>query len=139
MIEPPPACLHHRLHRLGGEELVPQVHREPLVPVLGRHALERVALVVGGVVDQDRDRAVGVGRGSDRRAQRLDVAQVARQEQRRRQRPRRPAPRRSCLAAVAVDVDEGDLAALLAERRTIAAPMPLPPPVTRTERPFKLG
>ena len=30
-----------------GEELVAQVHREAVVPVLGRHRLDRVALVVG--------------------------------------------------------------------------------------------
>ena len=36
------------MHRLGGEELVAEVDRHAVVPVLGRDAIEPVALVVGG-------------------------------------------------------------------------------------------
>ena len=41
MIEPPPAACHLRRDRLRGEELVAQVDRLVLVPVLGRHVVER--------------------------------------------------------------------------------------------------
>jgi hypothetical protein len=41
---------------LRRKELVAQVHREAIVPVLRGHALDRVALVVSGVVDQHADR-----------------------------------------------------------------------------------
>jgi len=70
--------------RLGREELMAQVHGEPIVPVLRRHALDRVALVVGGVVDQYPDRPQAGPDVGDRRPERRDVAQVARNERRRR-------------------------------------------------------
>ncbi len=40
------------MHRLGGEELVLQVHRHPLVPICGRNFVHAVPIVVGRVVDQ---------------------------------------------------------------------------------------
>ena len=87
MIDPPPAFLHLRAHRLRGEELVAQVHRHALVPVIDGDILDLVPIVVGGVVDQHADGPVLLGRGLDRLAQILDVAQVDMDEIRRADRP----------------------------------------------------
>ena len=64
MIEPPPSSLHLRVHRLGGEEMVAQVDVLRLVPIVRRDLVDGVALVVGGVVDQHRDRAEPLARPS---------------------------------------------------------------------------
>src|SRR4029450_11659319 len=66
--------------RLGGEELMPQVDREPVVPVLGGDGVEGMALVVGRVVDQDPDRAEPSAHLGDGAAKRRDVPEIARQE-----------------------------------------------------------
>ena len=57
MIEPPPRPRMPGMHGLGGEELVAEVDVLGGVPVLGRHLGDRLAAVVGGVVDEDADRA----------------------------------------------------------------------------------
>ena len=50
--------LHARQHGLCGEELVLEVHRDPVVPILRRHLFGRVPFVMRRVVDEDRDRPV---------------------------------------------------------------------------------
>ena len=55
---------HRRRHRLRGEEVVAQVDREVVVPVLGRHVVDRVAVVARGVVDEHADRAPAPSRTS---------------------------------------------------------------------------
>ena len=50
----PLACgAHRRDDGLGGEELVPQVDRDPFVPIGRGNILELVAIIIGGVVDED--------------------------------------------------------------------------------------
>ena len=106
--------LHVRVHRLRGEELVPQIDVHRAVPVLRRHLVDRLAVIVGGVVDQHGDRPERGPHARDRRPQRLDVGEVAADEERRM----RGAPKGSPTSAsrrFAVDVDEGDLRALAGE------------------------
>ena len=133
--------LHHRVDRLGGEELVPQVHRHALVPVFGRHGVEGVAVVAGGVVDQHRDRPVGRGGLGDR-------ARAAAAMSRRSQGMK--SGRRVAAAGDALDQRRRwPPRSMSTERRpssparrngaTIEAPMPEPPPLTNTELPSRLG
>ena len=69
----------------------------------------------------------------DRGPQRLDVGDVALEEQRAGFLGER-------VARVILDVDEGDLAPRSAAKaRTMSAPMPDAPPVTKTTRPARLG
>src|SRR5262249_5775072 len=72
---------HVRIDRLRGEELVPQVDREPVVPILGGDRVEGMALVVGRVVDQDPDRPEPPARLGDGVPERRDVPEIARQEE----------------------------------------------------------
>ena len=65
---------HRRRDRLRGEEMMAQVDRQVLVPVLRRHVRERVAIVARRVVDEHADRAHRGLRGADRRLERRDVA-----------------------------------------------------------------
>src|SRR5262245_17002743 len=51
------------------------------IPVRGRHRVEVMPLVVGGVVDQRADRTDTLARLGDRRAQRVDIYEIAWQEQ----------------------------------------------------------
>src|SRR3546814_5915003 len=53
-----------------------------LVPVFGRHRVDAVALVVGGIVHQDGDRAERAAHLADRDAQRFDVGDIALHEAR---------------------------------------------------------
>src|SRR5262245_10225513 len=87
-----------------------QVDREPVVPVLGRHLIESVALVVGRVVDQDPDRPEPPARLGDRLTERADVPEVTRQEQRSLSTGRTD-PLLKTLGGGAVDVEERDLRA----------------------------
>ena len=76
MIDPPPSALHLVDHRLRGEELVPQIHGEALVPVFDRHLLDAVAIIARGVVHQHGDVSQGLLHARDARSQRVDVAQI---------------------------------------------------------------
>jgi len=100
---------------LGREELVTQVHRHPLVPIVGCDVLEPVAVVAGGVVDQHRDRPVGGRRFGDHAAQGLDVAQITGQEERDREASGAD-PLDGRPGGLFVDVAERHLRFLLAER-----------------------
>src|SRR5690606_38745201 len=100
---------HRRDHGLAHEEQVAEVGRDPLVPVLGRDVLDRVTVVVGGVVDQHVDAAKRVDRGLRGAFERGKVAQVAGDETR----PLEPGG--ECLARGFVDVEEGDFGTLAGE------------------------
>ena len=93
---------------------MPQVHRHPLVPVVGRDGIKRVPVVAGGVVDQHLDRAVGRGRRRDGAAQLLDVAHVASGEERAAVTSRGDRLG-ELIAAPLVDVAERDLRTLRAK------------------------
>jgi hypothetical protein len=80
MIEPAAAPPHAGDYRLGGEELVPQIDRDPLVPIGGGDVLDPMPVVVGGVVDQHGDVAVSGRHFRNGRLQRLDVPQIAADE-----------------------------------------------------------
>jgi hypothetical protein len=51
-----PKLAHLRVDGLGGEEVVPQIHVLRMVPVFGGHVGDGMPLVIGGVVDQYRNR-----------------------------------------------------------------------------------
>ena len=83
MIEPKPKLAHLRMNGLGGKKVMPQIDVLGVVPIVGGHVGDRVALVVGRVVDQDRDRAELRSRFGDSCLQRRDVGHVAVQKKRR--------------------------------------------------------
>ena len=82
-----------------------------LSQIVRRHRVDVVAVVVGGVVDEHGDRSeLGARRRAIAAAQRVDVGQVAVQEQ-------RPVPALAELGdqrlrRLGLDVDEGDLGAV---------------------------
>ena len=93
MIEPKPKLAHLRVDGLGGEEVMPQIHVLRVVPVVGGHVGDRVALVIGGVIDQYRNRTELRARLRDRRLERRDVGDVAVEKERRLARsPSAPPP-----------------------------------------------
>ncbi len=69
-------ALHRRRRRLRREEEVAQVHCHPLVPIGGRDLFDRVAIVIGGVVDEDIDATQLCFDRGDHRLHRVYVAQV---------------------------------------------------------------
>ena len=105
--------MHRGTHRLGGEELVLEVHRHPLVPVFGRHFVDRVAIVVGGVVDQHVAPAEPVDQLGDLGAVIDAVGDVAVDEERRHGRVGEARDER--LARLVLHVDEGDRRPLAGE------------------------
>ena len=76
MMTPRVGRLHVRQDSLGGKELVLQVHRDPVIPILRRDFLGRMPLVVCRIVDEDLDRSVRRARLRDARAQGRDIGQV---------------------------------------------------------------
>src|SRR4029077_9047186 len=68
---------HLGTHGLGCEELMAQIDRHALVPIVHRHILGAVAVVVAGVVHEYTDRPMLALRRRDGRAQILDLAQIA--------------------------------------------------------------
>jgi len=110
--------------------MVAQIDRLRAVPIVRRHRVDGVALVIGGVVDQHAGRAEPGPGLADRRAQRRDVGDVAGQEQRLVRgagKLRWRAPRRQ-----RCDVEKRHLAPWAAKARTMSAPMPEAPPVITT-------
>ena len=71
-------ALHRRHRRLGREEEVTQIDRHAIIPISGRHVLNAMAVVIGGIVDEDVDAAQLLFDGGDHRLHRIDVAQVDR-------------------------------------------------------------
>jgi hypothetical protein len=71
-----PGGLHARQHGLCREELMLEIHRYPVVPVLRRHQFGRVPFVMRRVVDENRDRPVDLAGFRDARAQRGDIRDV---------------------------------------------------------------
>ena len=128
---------HHLRDGLGGEEVVPDVDRDPVVPQGLVHLGDLVPVVVGRVVDQHADRAELLGRSGDRRLQGRHVPYVALDEEGVgalvSQRPLEG------FATVGVDVDEADARALAASWLTNSAPRPEAPPLTNAVRPRRLG
>ena len=110
MMTPSLRGLHVLQHRLGAEELVPQVHGDAAVPVFGGDVLGPVALVMGGVVDQHRDGSQLLPDRRDGPAQRLHVRQVAVLEAHRGALPGEIGGER--LGGGLVDVQEADLGVL---------------------------
>ena len=106
MIEPKPKLAHLRMDGLGGKKVMAQIHVLGVVPIVGGDVGDGVALVVGGVIDQDRDRAELLARFRDCGLQRHDVGHVAVKKK------RRPAlalhRRRHRFALRALHVDESD-------------------------------
>ena len=82
MIEPPPRRAHAGHDRLGGEEMMPQIDILHVIPLLDGEAVERVAIIPGGVVDQHLDGSMRLGRFGDGVLERGDVGHVAGDEQR---------------------------------------------------------
>ena len=115
MIEPPPSSLHMRAHGLRGEELVAQVDVLRPVPVFRRDVVDRVALVIGGVVDEHGDRAEFARATSRSRPAARRCREIACEEQRRVARARESAAT-SAAPASRLDVDEGDAGAVARER-----------------------
>src|SRR5262252_9896944 len=76
--------LHLLDHGLGGEELMAEVDGDALIPVLDGDALDRVAIVAGGVVHEDADVAELRLHGADGGPQGVDVADIAAEESWRR-------------------------------------------------------
>ena len=101
-----PKLAHLRVDGLGGEKVMPQIHILRVVPVVRGHVGDRVALVIGGVIDQYRDRTEFRARFRDRRLERRDVGDVAAEKERRLAHLRQP--RRQRLALVALEVDKRD-------------------------------
>jgi hypothetical protein len=129
--------LHPRDHRLGAEEQMLQVHADPVFPIFFRHFLDGVAIVIGGVVDQDVERAMildqlgdlglGAARYRSGRNARKTGGWAALDRL-------RPAP------AIRVgDVEKGHVCALADKALDQPAPMPEPPPVISTRLPLRLG
>src|SRR5229473_7115437 len=91
--------LHLRRHRLGRKKHVPQVHRDPLIPVLRRNLFHLVPVVVPRIVDEHSNITHLPSHDLDSLLQRANIVQVARDKERRlprlllnlsRQRPARP-------------------------------------------------
>ena len=76
-------ALHRRNGCLCGKEQMAQIHRHPLVPIGWRDLLDRVAIIIGGIVDQDVDAAQLRFDLRHHRLHGVDVAQVDRVENRR--------------------------------------------------------
>src|SRR6185295_7092175 len=109
--------------RLRGEELMAKVDGDAVVPVLQRDVSRLVAVVVGGVVDEDCNGARVIAHAPDDRLQRGNVAEVAGDEARREQ-PGLADPRAKRRRGGLVDVDERDVRALRAEMLDDASPDP---------------
>src|SRR5207249_8768512 len=105
--------LHARRHRLRAKELMAQVDRHALVPVLRAHLRSLVTVVIGGIVDQDAGRAALALDLGKRLAERIQIGQVAMHEpgwmahvaQRRRE----------CARRLLRDIEEKHLASLAGE------------------------
>src|SRR5713226_1768708 len=91
--------LHLRRHRLRRKEHMPQVHRDPLIPILRRDLFHLVPVVVPRIVDEYSNVAHLPSRDLDSLLQGANIVDVARAEERRlprlllnfsRQRPARP-------------------------------------------------
>src|SRR6266851_857788 len=78
--------LHLRRHGLRREEHVPQIHRDPLVPVRRSDLLHRVPVVVPRIIDEHSNVAQLHADFFDTGLQRGDIAQVASDEKWRRSR-----------------------------------------------------
>ena len=112
-IAPPPKFAHRAARDLRGEELVLEVERHRAVPVLLAHFVRRLALVVGGVVDEHGDRPHALPDLLHRRFERGDVGQIAMEKERRGMRG--ADLRDELLGRLDGDVDEGDIGLLLGE------------------------
>ncbi len=67
---------HPRHHRLGAEELVLEVHVEPVVPIFLGDLIDVVAVVVGGIVDQHVERPAPLDQPLDAAASLRDVREI---------------------------------------------------------------
>ena len=67
---------HSRGDELRAEEDMPQVHRDPLLPVCRSHFLEPVPVVIRGVVHQHRYRSRLGFDGGDRGTQRIEIRHI---------------------------------------------------------------
>ncbi len=105
MIDPPPRCAHLGPDRLGGEELMAEIHRHRLVPVIGGDGIDLMAIVARRIVDEDADQAEIRLHAVDRLTQGVDVGQIARDEHWSVTGRRQTAYQR--LRRALLDVDEG--------------------------------
>jgi hypothetical protein len=125
------------MHGLRAEELVAQIELLDAVPVVDRDLGDGVPLVIGRIVDQNRDRPQPLARRCDGGPGGFDVDEVAGEEQRAWALPASSAA--SAFPSSSRMSRKATRAALAAKARTISAPMPEAPPVTRTTRPARLG
>ena len=100
---------------LDGEEVMAEVGVDAVVKVLGRDVLPFVAVVVGGVVDEDGDAAEIAHGGGTGRLQRVDVEEIDLIKQRRMRHAGVFAALDGGLGIGDVFVHEGDAAALAGE------------------------
>ncbi len=77
-----PGLLHHRGDRLNGKKRRADIDRLAFIPIFRRYVLPFMAGVIGGIIKQCRDRAVGLGSRCHRILKRLDIGNVACDEKR---------------------------------------------------------
>ena len=112
-IAPPPELAHGAARDLGGEELVLEIERHRPIPILLARLVRLLALVVGGVVDQDADRPKALPNLLHRGFERGDVGEVALKKQGRRLGC--ADLRHQVLRRLDGDIDKGDIAFLRGE------------------------
>ena len=123
-IAPASQFAHRAARDLGGEELVLEIERHRAVPILFADFVRRLAMVVGGVVDEHGDRPHALANLLHRRFERGDVGEVALKKERRKVRGADLGD--EVLGRFDGDVDKGDIGLLLGEgfdhRRADARP-----------------
>jgi len=93
---------------------MPQIHVLGMVPIVGGHIRDRMALIIGRIVDQDGDWAKLRARFRDRSLQHRNVSHVAAKKERRAARALHR--RRHRFTLLTLDVDEGDAPAIAGKR-----------------------
>lgn len=96
---------------MGCKELMAKIDVQALVPILGRHVLKRVSIIVAGVVDEDVDPPKELRKVRDRRLQIGQIAEVAVKVERDIRRVGTQAGDQG-LAGIVRDVDESDATSL---------------------------
>ena len=68
---------HIRQHSLGAEELMLQIDGDPVIPIGGGDLLGLMPFIMGGVVDQNLDRAKRIANAANRGLGRVHITQIA--------------------------------------------------------------
>ena len=125
---------HSRGDELRAEEDMPEVHRDPLLPICRSHFLEPVPVVIRGVVHQHRNGSRLGFDGGDRGPQRIEIRHIRIEKL-----DAVTQPGNQCLRLVVGDIEEEDRDFWRAKPSTITSPMPEPPPVMTTVFPASEG